>query len=189
MKDLALIECGHMFHTECLQVYIKLQIDSKLLPVKCPLQECRKQIPDTEIRSLIELEFHQKLERFQLELFVEQNSTFYHFCPSPDCINVIEWDAGKGPSKLECPVCAQTHCLRCKTNWHEGFTCEEFLKIKEANPDDMTFYSLAKESKLQQCTQCKFWVQKTEGCDHITCRCKYEFCYICGGKHQECGCN
>jgi hypothetical protein len=25
-------------------------------------------------------------------------------------------------------------------------------------------------------------VEKTSGCDHMTCRCGYQFCYICGGK-------
>lgn len=27
-----------------------------------------------------------------------------------------------------------------------------------------------------------------KGCDHMTCRCKYEFCYKCGGKYRECEC-
>ena len=39
-----------------------------------------------------------------------------------------------------------------------------------------------KGSRIKQCAQCKFWVEKAEGCNHMTCRCKYQFCYICGGK-------
>ena len=27
-----------------------------------------------------------------------------------------------------------------------------------------------------------------KGCDHMVCRCKYEFCYKCGGKYPDCEC-
>lgn len=34
-------------------------------------------------------------------------------------------------------------------------------------------------------------VEKVEGCNHITCKCKYEFCYLCGGAwnkgNHDCG--
>lgn len=33
----------------------------------------------------------------------------------------------------------------------------------------------------RQCSNCKFVVERTEGCNHMTCRCKHQFCYICGG--------
>lgn len=45
-----------------------------------------------------------------------------------------------------------------------------------------------KGQKYKQCPNCKFWVSKNEGCDHMTCRCKYEFCYKCGGKYKACEC-
>lgn len=31
----------------------------------------------------------------------------------------------------------------------------------------------------QHCPQCNRLISKIEGCNHITCVCKYEFCYIC----------
>ena len=32
----------------------------------------------------------------------------------------------------------------------------------------------------KQCPKCQWHIQKTEGCDHMTCRhCKHEFCWIC----------
>ena len=40
----------------------------------------------------------------------------------------------------------------------------------------------------KRCTRCKYWVHKNEGCDHMTCRCGYQFCYVCGGKYQDCDC-
>ena len=40
-----------------------------------------------------------------------------------------------------------------------------------------------KESGARRCNRCKFIVEKSQGCDHMTCRCGYEFCYICGGKY------
>lgn len=47
---------------------------------------------------------------------------------------------------------------------------------------------LVKGAKYKQCPNCRFWVEKNEGCDHMTCRCKYEFCYVCGGKYGQCAC-
>ena len=37
-----------------------------------------------------------------------------------------------------------------------------------------------KESKAMKCPKCKFYVEKTEGCNHMTCKCSTEFCYLCG---------
>jgi len=31
-------------------------------------------------------------------------------------------------------------------------------------------------------------VERTQGCDHMTCRCGQEFCYRCGGLYGECLC-
>jgi hypothetical protein len=50
------------------------------------------------------------------------------------------------------------------------------------------FMDHALGNKLKQCPSCKFWVEKSEGCDHMTCRCSFEFCYICGGVYQQCEC-
>ena len=45
---------------------------------------------------------------------------------------------------------------------------------------------LAENSKFKQCAQCKFYIEKNHGCNHMTCRCGYEFCYLCGEKYGTC---
>ena len=74
--------------------------------------------------------------------------------------------------------------MKCKTNWHEGKTCIQYrkgLSIQEKN-SDVLFYKFAKGSKYKQCPYCKFWVEKNEGCNHISCKCGNHFCYRCGEK-------
>ena len=60
--------------------------------------------------------------------------------------------------------------------------------MAQLDDEDKKFMMLAKGAKFKQCPSCKFWVEKNEGCDHMTCRCKYEFCYVCGGKYNKCKC-
>lgn len=47
------------------------------------------------------------------------------------------------------------------------------------------FINFAKGAHMKQCPSCKFWVEKNKGCDHMTCRCGYEFCFRCGAKYGE----
>ena len=83
---------------------------------------------------------------------------------------------------LKCPLCKKEYCLQCKTDWHTNLTCEEYQKQKQnkENEDDKQFELYLKGNKSKQCPNCKRWVDKISGCDHITCLCGSEFCYLCG---------
>ncbi|KAL0322941.1 UNVERIFIED_CONTAM: putative E3 ubiquitin-protein ligase [Sesamum angustifolium] len=56
---------------------------------------------------------------------------------------------------------------------------------KKRGKDDKIVKQLAKKKNWQKCPKCKIYVEKTEGCVHMTCRCKYEFCYRCGAKWSD----
>ena len=46
--------------------------------------------------------------------------------------------------------------------------------------NEVTF--LNEKYKYRKCGRCEIIVEKTEACNHITCKCGYEFCYGCGRK-------
>ena len=39
---------------------------------------------------------------------------------------------------------------------------------------------MVEKEKCKKCPKCEVWIMKNEGCNHITCRCGAEFCYVCG---------
>lgn len=69
---------------------------------------------------------------------------------------------------------------------------------------------MAAENKWKRCprVECGAWIEKVNGCDHVTCRCGYVFrimvmkvwnvltewgdrgevCYKCGEEYRKCSC-
>ena len=97
------------------------------------------------------------------------------FCPSPDCDGYMIAE-NMDARKLECPKCARAICFRCKEEWHGYFTsCESAMEKAFEGWGDGA-------DRIIFCPMCRTKIQKTEGCNHMTCLfCKYEFCYYCGG--------
>ena len=96
-------------------------------------------------------------------------------CPTAGCPFAFVWDPHN--RKLDCPLCKKSFCLVCRSEpWHQGKRCEEF-QAERGDPEasDAAFANFAKSQKLRQCPKCKFWVEKTSGCDAMHCRCNLVF--------------
>ncbi|KAK1287121.1 hypothetical protein QJS10_CPB19g01982 [Acorus calamus] len=66
-------------------------------------------------------------------------------------------------------------------------SCEEFhaLGAHEREPDDLVLMRLAEAQRWRRCPVCMVFVEKTEGCPHISCRCGHEFCHGCGSAWSQ----
>ncbi|KAH7357236.1 hypothetical protein BKA65DRAFT_424111 [Rhexocercosporidium sp. MPI-PUGE-AT-0058] len=80
-----------------------------------------------------------------------------------------------------CNSCGFKTCTFHKLPWHEGFSCEEFdcdeSQIERLEADEATAKLLSQNSKI--CPACNQGVTKTDGCDHLQCRCGQEWCFEC----------
>ena len=110
------------------------------------------------------------------------------WCPTPDCKYAFIYDPENDSKEFNCPRCSKHYCLKCRVEWHTDLSCEEYEESKDPSDEDKSFKSYARGAKFKQCPKCKVWVEKSEGCDHMKCRCGSEFCYACGGKYKECAC-
>ena len=87
---------------------------------------------------------------------------------------------------IKCP-CGTIFCFKCLRETHRP--CDCFMielcekKSKKDNDAENLKWLLA---NTKQCPNCHKYIEKNQGCNHMTCRkeaggCGYEFCWICLG--------
>jgi len=122
-------------------------------------------------------------------------------------------DEGDVAPIFTCKACSHKHCIECKRDWHPGFSCEDLRrelakeeshaaerKRQEEEASEVEVQRVAKVSP-----QCGVNIQKSTGCDHMTCkllsehidaalanvgilagsRCAHEFCYLCRCSYRD----
>ena len=67
----------------------------------------------------------------------------------------------------------------------QGFSCSAFqaLPAHLRSADDAAMLKLSSEQRWKKCPACHNVVERSEGCNHIRCRCGTGFCYLCGLKY------
>eukprot|EP00696_Hemimastix_kukwesjijk_P000210 gnl/Hemi2/10295_TR3550_c0_g1_i1.p1 gnl/Hemi2/10295_TR3550_c0_g1~~gnl/Hemi2/10295_TR3550_c0_g1_i1.p1 ORF type:complete len:453 (-),score=-22.62 gnl/Hemi2/10295_TR3550_c0_g1_i1:133-1491(-) len=160
--------CGHSFHKACIEEYVQVKMNENKFPILCPEEHCKAELTNSDLEKILKFEDMQKFHRLSVAHFLNMNASVVFHCPTPDCAFKLFY-AEPSQKEVECPLCLNTFCLACKEHSHPNALCEvnQFIKI-------------AKDLALKACPSCRHWVEKTEGCNHMTCNCGYEFCYNCG---------
>lgn len=93
-------------------------------------------------------------------------------------------------SKFQCNMCETALCSSCKTEWHEFFTCSEYQSLPDElkSKEDLAMIEIAAQNGWQRCRRCRQMVSLSTGCNHMSCVCGFEFCYLCGLEWKTCKC-
>ncbi|CAD8113728.1 unnamed protein product [Paramecium primaurelia] len=189
--EMATLQCSHIYHQKCLNQYCVTQIQARQFPLCCPTIECKKPMIYSDLTEVLDDQNLYEFQQFTFKQYVESHGDEYSWCPTPDCKYVFIAD----DAQFNCPSCTKSYCLHCKIEYHHGQTCQAYkekiqneLRQKNEKILDDQFFQFVQGAKYKQCPQCKFWVEKNQGCNHMTCRCKFQFCYVCGGVYGRCHC-
>ena len=133
----------------------------------------------------------------------------FRWCIAKDCKSGQVHDEGDITPKVRCVGCKKTHCMVHQIAWHKGETCAQYdyryvsscptvrgkdggvladsgdranNKIKKA--EESASIKLIKEL-AKQCPECKWNIEKNDGCDHMTCKNPSLSFVICTRKGSE----
>ncbi|KAL5823508.1 hypothetical protein ACOSQ4_021408 [Xanthoceras sorbifolium] len=177
--------CVHSYCSECISKHVATKIqESSIKTVTCPGVNCKSVLGIDACREVLPKEVLELWEEAVCVDMIDEFQKFY--CPYKDCSGMLVDESGGGEAivEAECPFCHRLFCARCYVPWHSGVGCEEFQRLNEdeRGREDIMVMEIAKQKKWGRCPHCKFYVERTEGCPHITCRCNFQFCYGCGSE-------
>ncbi|PIN25091.1 Ubiquitin--protein ligase [Handroanthus impetiginosus] len=177
--------CSDKFCRECISKHVSITIKKRTTilnqDITCPGLDCKGKLIIDECREILPKDVLTTWEDVICESMIPDSQKIY--CPYKNCSALLIDDGYQGViTEAECPFCRRLFCARCRVPWHCGVDCEEFLRLSEneRGSEDLMVHELAKKNKWQRCPKCKFFVEKNEGCLHMTCRCGFQFCYGCG---------
>ncbi|KAI1214747.1 uncharacterized protein F4807DRAFT_466226 [Annulohypoxylon truncatum] len=172
LSNLARTPCKHGYCSECTNRMFEMATqDEELFPPRC----CGQRIPIEGNETLLNVGV---LASFQAKE-AEYTAPHRTYCHRPECAAYIAPTAYIDGIAI-CGKCQQRTCLTCKGATHDG-ECPDDKQLQQV-------MQLARDEQWQRCQSCKALVELNFGCNHITCRCKHEFCYTCGAKWKTCEC-
>jgi len=105
-KNVDLQNCDCFIHYDCFVTYLETEINSRKIPILCPVANCKKEIPTLVIEwSLKERpELLRKLEKFTFDNYMSMNSDQVSCCPTPGCEYLFFFEKKDG-THFSCPIC------------------------------------------------------------------------------------
>ena len=172
--------CGHSYCSRCLKHYLESALNTKTFPLACIGDEgaCKVPIPIPEIRRFLQPQVFQALVEVAFRSYLTQHAQELKYCKTPDCQQIYRHNPNTRKI-LQCPSCFFTVCSACDEEAHEGMTCQERRLHKDPAEQDRLFNEWANEHG-KQCPECRRIIEKSEGCNHMTCPCGTHFCWQCG---------
>ena len=207
LKCIRIFPCEHVHCRDCITSHISAKIaDGDVTAIDCPSGNCPSKISTAVIKELIPPELFERFDSLLLQRTLDgMNDIVY--CPrsSCQCVTLKEEDSNMS----QCPRCRFAFCILCKRAWHGVSPCrllpsdlKELRATYEALDDDgkrtlekqygkkkleQAFQELDSstwmEVNAKQCPNCNSNIQKTDGCNKMTCtQCRCHFCWLCDAK-------
>ncbi|KAF8657798.1 hypothetical protein HU200_059958 [Digitaria exilis] len=168
------MSCTHKFCVVCMEKYIKGRTRAGEVPIPCPDPSCMEEGNDTilnpeDCKKSIDFDVFCAWTNLLTENAIPPNQRVY--CPNRECGIMLEMVestcTNKTPSKVPCPVCNHLMCASCRMDWSSDGSgqhdCTE-------GPDAELMKQLAAQHQWKKCPRCRYYVERTTGCDVMTCR-------------------
>ncbi|KAK0239865.1 hypothetical protein EDD85DRAFT_823594 [Armillaria nabsnona] len=174
--------CEHVYCTGCIRHFLTSAAETGNFPLVCMGNESKcgrpisipviqKFFPPTAFGHLLETVFTTHVDKRPQE---------FRYCKTPDCMQIYR--RSEAVSVLRCPSCFSEICSSCGEDPHERMSCEDArIHNNPAEQERMSEAWLLQQRGIKKCPTCSRLLEKTEGCNHMTCPCGAHICWRCMG--------
>ncbi|UNI15120.1 hypothetical protein JDV02_001686 [Purpureocillium takamizusanense] len=166
-------------HSYCRECFVRLITAAVQNEQQWPPKCCLNQIPFRTVLKHIPDGLKKTFQQRASEWEVPVSERVY--CHRPDCALWVQ------PRNITMAKrqgrCERGHltCTTCRGRHHGTGECPEDRDMDLTNV-------LAEEEGWKRCSSCNALVEHREACQHMTCRCGHQFCYVCGQRWRTCSC-
>ena len=165
--------CGHDYDVDCVVgLFRAATTDESLFPPAC----CRQPFNFQRLRQHMDRELASLFEKKARE-FSTQNRVY---CSRASC-SAFLGPATNSATAMACNGCGTQTCGHCKKAAHSA-------SQRCTNDADKEVLAMATREGWKRCPRCGLVVELIYGCNHMTCRCNHQFCYLCLARWKTCGC-
>ena len=183
----------------CWEQHIASQAETKNWDsITCPHADCGVILGYGDMQRFAPAEIFRRYDKFQTNKAL-QNVLVYRLCAHEGCGSGGFMEDEEIPAYMTCADCQRHTCLGCNLIYHHGQTCDEYRSWLEdaqrrAETDEVEKARIQEQQRAEKdsagyllewakkCPNeaCGAQIQKTTGCDHMTCRlCHHQFCWLC----------
>eukprot|EP01054_Gregarina_sp_Poly1_P009124 Gregarina_sp_Poly_1__9123@NODE_55_length_17436_cov_154_331798_g47_i0_p3_GENE_NODE_55_length_17436_cov_154_331798_g47_i0NODE_55_length_17436_cov_154_331798_g47_i0_p3_ORF_typecomplete_len604_score81_53IBR/PF01485_21/3_6e03IBR/PF01485_21/1_8e05IBR/PF01485_21/7_5e14_NODE_55_length_17436_cov_154_331798_g47_i023994210 len=193
----ALPGCNHRVSKQAWTGWFLSKLNSaEVIGLHCMF--CSRPVPFCFLSMLLTPEQSSMWVERQTDVFI-QRFPLARNCPGKGCCQVVFLQSMPRPSfseirdlkalgytmSIDCVCdCGESFCFSCGQESHLPIPCEiiQTWDMKNQGEADNVVWIFV---NTKNCPACKYPIEKNHGCMHMTCRCKYEFCWLCMGDWKK----
>jgi ariadne-1 len=164
-------------------MYLEMKInEGQSRALICPQPKCRVHADEDKVRALVGEAVREKFNQSLVSSYVENNK-YLKWCASTPCCGRAICSTTIEALDCKChPDCGHAFCFACGEDAHAPATCSMMEHwLRKCRDDSETANWIESNTKKCPKKECQTPIQKTDGCNHMTCnRCRTHFCWLCG---------
>lgn len=177
------VNCGHVYCRDCFDNFCQSTVGNGEPGICCLADEgaCNALFSLQELQDCLSSLTFEELLASAVISHVKSRPDEFRWCPTPDCQTIYRPTLQGTPKVFSCRGCSKTICTSCNID-HRGKTCAEhkYITSGAAADADRMFDKAKKKLGIKDCPRCKTSIQKSDGCNHMTCSaCKAHICWVC----------
>jgi hypothetical protein len=175
--------CKHTYCLECFEECCRSAASTSKaeFQIECQGDEgaCSTVFTLPEVKDHVSSSVFETVLKSSFEEYIQRHPQALRYCPTPDCGYVYRCTttSSSRPPAYMCPKCFEPLCTSCHSR-HGDYTCAEYKDIASGGYEALA--KLKRELNIKDCPKCTTPMEKTEGCNHMTCAgCKAHICWVC----------